>query len=71
MATVTLLVNVQHTQTVIADLIERQINDNYNYIFLRRTLNASVQRVSRFGNTNEPLIEQYSKCASTSQSTLS
>ena len=70
MAAVALLVNVQHTQTVIADLTERQINDNYNYIFPRRTSNASVQRVSRFGNTNEPLIEQYSKRAGTLQSTL-
>jgi hypothetical protein len=34
---VTLLVNNFDLPTVIADLIDRQINDNYNYIFPRRS----------------------------------
>lgn len=39
------LVNVHDSPILIADLIERQINDNYNYIFPRRTSNVSIQRV--------------------------
>ncbi|KAF8264245.1 hypothetical protein EI94DRAFT_1806062 [Lactarius quietus] len=41
-ATVALLINVHNTPTLIADLVERQINDNYNYIFPRRLPNVNL-----------------------------
>ena len=45
MIAVAQLVNVHDLPILIADLIERQINNNYNYIFPRRTSNVSIQRV--------------------------
>ncbi|KAH9008393.1 hypothetical protein EDB85DRAFT_1904251 [Lactarius pseudohatsudake] len=36
-AAVALLINVNDSPTLIADLIDRQLNDNYNYIFPRRS----------------------------------
>jgi hypothetical protein len=36
-ASVALLVNVHDSQAVLADLIKKQIKDNYNYIFPRRS----------------------------------
>jgi hypothetical protein len=45
-AAVALLVNVHDKPMHIADLIETQLQDNFNYIFPRRSLNVSAQRVS-------------------------
>ncbi|KAN0137724.1 hypothetical protein V8E53_004480 [Lactarius tabidus] len=41
-AAVALLVNVHDTPTLIAELIEKQLKDNYNYIFPRRSANANI-----------------------------
>ena len=45
MAAVALLVNVHSMPAIIADLIHTQVEDNYNYIFLRCGANVSVQGV--------------------------
>ncbi|KAF8266161.1 hypothetical protein EI94DRAFT_1803486 [Lactarius quietus] len=41
-ATVALLINVNNPPSLIADLVNKQINDNYNYIFPRRALNVNL-----------------------------
>ncbi|KAN0130461.1 hypothetical protein V8E53_011724, partial [Lactarius tabidus] len=41
-AAVALLVNIHDTPTLIADLIEKQLNDNYNYIFPRRSATGHI-----------------------------
>ncbi|KAI9453765.1 hypothetical protein BJY52DRAFT_1189338 [Lactarius psammicola] len=50
-AAVALLVNTHSSPTLIADLINRQINDNYNYIHPRR-LNSNI--LSRIALRNRP-----------------
>ncbi|KAF8262615.1 hypothetical protein EI94DRAFT_1704624 [Lactarius quietus] len=41
-ATVALLINVNNPPSLIADLVDKQINDNYNYIFPRRASNVNL-----------------------------
>ncbi|KAI9431985.1 hypothetical protein H4582DRAFT_2084268 [Lactarius indigo] len=41
-AAVTLLINVSDSPTVIANLIDKQLNDNYNYIFPRRSNSTQI-----------------------------
>ncbi|KAI9439651.1 hypothetical protein H4582DRAFT_2075020 [Lactarius indigo] len=41
-AAVTLLINVSNSPTVIANLIDKQLNDNYNYIFPRHSNSTQI-----------------------------
>ncbi|KAH9013244.1 hypothetical protein EDB84DRAFT_1568754 [Lactarius hengduanensis] len=41
-AAVALLINVNDSPALIADLIDRQLNDNYNYIFPRRSNSLNI-----------------------------